>query len=98
MHRSVEVRLKSNAIVIDMCQTFLVVGDNLIRPESVFIHGDNFFKPDAEGEDLKATAIGESWARPIHELSDATCFINYLWTRLQVEVISIRKKGLGAKI
>ena len=89
MHRPIEVRFKSNAIIIDMSQSLFLFSDHFIGSKSILIHGNHFFKADSEGENLEATTIGEGGARPVHKLSEAACLVQNFWTGLQVEVIGI---------
>ena len=89
MHRSIEVRFESHAIIIDVGKALFMISNNFIGSKSFFIHGNNFFKANTQRENLKAAAIGEGGTRPIHKATEAAGLIQNIWTRLQIQVIGI---------
>ena len=89
MHRSIEVRLECDSIIVDMGKALLLVSDDVICLPKFGVHGDDLLEAHAEGEHLEPTAIGEGGTLPIHESSKATCLIDRLGSWLKVEVIGV---------
>ena len=59
-----------------------MISNDFIRTEHLFIHRNDFLKPDAERENLKATAIGKGWAGPVHKSPKTAGFIQDIGTGL----------------
>lgn len=98
VQRTVEMRPERHAVVVDVRQAFLALGDDVVGLYPVGVHGQHLLEPDAQGQHLEAAAVGEGGPRPVHERTQAAGLGHDVRARLQVEVIRVGQDGLGAKL
>src|SRR5690606_21203106 len=85
-------------VLVHMRETLLVLRDDLVTAVSILVHRDHLLETDAEGHDLEATRVSERRSVPVHELAEAAGLVDDVTSRLQEQVISVRKHSLAAQL
>ncbi len=95
---TVEMRAERDAVVVDMGQPLLAFGDDVVGLDPSGVHRQYLLEPCTEGEHLKAAAVGEGRARPVHERAEPACLLDDVGAGLQIQMECVGQNRLRAKI
>jgi hypothetical protein len=93
----VEMRREGHAILIDVREPGLALGDDIVVLQTVDVHCEHLLEADAEGHHLEPAAVSKGRSRPVHEATEAAGSIDDIRPRLQVEVVGVCEHGLGSE-
>ncbi len=84
--RPVEVRFERHAVVVDLREPFLALGDDVVVLDAHRLHGEDLLEPHTERHDLEPAAVGEGRTGPVHELAEPTGLVDDVRAGLQIQV------------
>ena len=73
MGRAVEMLAEGDAVVVDMGQPLLALGNDVVGLDPLSVHRQHFLEAGTEGEHLKPAAVGEGRPMPVHERAASAC-------------------------
>ncbi len=76
MFRAVEMRAEGDAVIVDSGQALFARGDHVIASDVDRLHGQHLLEADTQRHHLKAAAIGEGRAGPVHEFAQPTRLVH----------------------
>ena len=96
--RPVQVRPERHAVVVDVGQPFLALGDDVVGLHPRGVHRQHLLEADAQRHHLEAAAVGERRPRPVHERAQAAGLVDDVRARLQVQVVGVGQNRLRTKL
>ena len=94
---AVEVGDERHAVVVDMGQPLLALGDDVVGLHPVGVHREHLAKTRAQRQHLEPAAVGERRPRPVHERAESAGVVDDVGAGLQVEVVGVGQHGLRAE-
>ena len=96
--RPVQVRAERHAVVVDVGQPFLALGDDVVGLDAVGVHRQHLLEAGTQRQHLEPAAVGEGRSRPVHERAQSACLVDDVGARLQVQVVGVGQNRLCTKL
>ncbi len=96
--RSVQVRPERHAVVVDVGESLLALGDDVVGLHPRGVHREHLLETDAQRHHLEAAAVGVGRSGPVHERAETAGLVDDVGTRLQIQVIRVGQNRLRTEV
>ena len=95
---AVEMRAERDAVVVDVGQPLLALGDDVVGLDPLGVHRQHLLEAGAQREHLEPAAVGEGRPRPVHERAEPACLLDDVGAGLQIQMVGVGQNRLRAKL
>ena len=98
MQRTIERRFERHTILVHKCQTFLALGDHVVRLHAGHVHRQRLLEPGTQRKHLESARISERRPVPVHESAETARRVQNILARPFVQVERVGQQALRAQV